>query len=766
MLVGKSEMGIGQQRIKRMGASLRNLFGSDKPAPSAAPSTAPNSRLQLREQLSEIGKAFGEVVVDLTNSSRSLLPGRRTALIQQLMAPPRKSTPVGQALATLDSRYQRFIVEQIDTRLGRTRSQQIEAMATGEVAIELSPYEQKRNRDLASAVVLLGTAVTGATLLPALWPISFGLGLYLTWDIFVMGWQSLTKEHRLTVPAMATLGWGGLLVSGYFVPVGLSMILYFFGEKLTLITRDRSRKNLNNMFGLHARKAWVLIDGQEVELPIEQVDIGAIIVVMAGQVIPVDGVVVEGVATIDQHMLTGEAQPIERMVGEPVLAATVVLAGKLHIQVEKAGEATVAAQIGSILQKTVGQRMSVASRGAQLADRTVLPILLTGIGAGFLISNQALLIIINSSLGAGTRMTSSLSMLNYLNIAARQRILIKDGRSMETLHKVNTIVFDKTGTLTLEQPHVAQIHPCAGLDEATILTYAAAAEHRQSHPVAQAILAAAAERGLVLPTIEQSRYEVGYGIRVQIGDLLIRVGSVRYMTMEGISIPAAMAAVEQSSAAQGHSIVMVAVDEQLAGAIELQPTIRPEAAAVVQAMRAQHVDICIISGDQEAPTRKLADTLGITQYFANTLPENKAAIVRQLQEQGRTVCFVGDGINDAVALKTANVSISLRGATSIATDTAQIVLMDQTLAQLPYLFTMGQEFHLNQNACLAANIVPGAIMISGALLSVVTVTSAPFISFSGMLAGLGIAMLPLRLHQKELSAEMSINTKNADELRA
>jgi len=232
--------------------------------------------------------------------------------------------------------------------------------------------------------------------------------------------------------------------------------------------------------------------------------------------------------------------------------------------------------------------------------------------------------------------------------------------------------------------------------------HAAAAEYKQSHPIARAILTAANDRTLNLPEIDESQYEIGYGIKVKITDQLIRVGSIRFMEMEGIAIPAEITALQRSSHEQGYS-----------GMLELHPTIRPEAKQIIRQLRRRHLSIYIISGDQEHPTKQLAEKLGIDHYFANTLPQDKAQLIEQLQKEGKSICFVGDGINDSIALKKAKVSISLRGASTAATDTALVILMDKTLTKLDHLFKLAQHFDTNQKNGLATTFVPGVLCVGG-----------------------------------------------------
>jgi len=242
---------------------------------------------------------------------------------------------------------------------------------------------------------------------------------------------------------------------------------------------------------------------------------------------------------------------------------------------------------------------------------------------------------------------------------------------------------------------------------------------------------------------------MGYGLLAGIEGRLVRVGSDRFMTLEGIPLPSALLALQETCHVQGHSLVMVAADDRLVGAIELQPTIRPEAKAVIDELRRRNLAFYIISGDQEGPTRALAQTLGIDHYFANTLPENKAKLVEQLQQEGRSVCFVGDGINDSIALKKANVSVSLRGSTTVAMDTAQIVLMDTTLEQLPMLFKLAEEMAGNLKTTQTLAIVPGLGIWAGVFCFHLGILGAVLIFEASLWAGIANAVRPLLTYKEE-----------------
>jgi Cu2+-exporting ATPase len=476
-------------------------------------------------------------------------------------------------------------------------------------------------------------------------------------------------------------------------------------------------------------------------------------VINAGETIPIDGLIHSGIASIDQHVLTGELQPMAKGVGNSVFAGTVVLEGQIHIQVEKTGQETVAAQIGNILEKTADFKATMQSYGERIIDKGALPTLAVSAIALPILGTQSALAILNSCFGYQMRITAPLSMLNFLTIASKNSILIKDGRSLELLSQVDTVVFDKTGTLTEEQPHVGKIH-CCGIEENELLTYAAAAEYKQTHPIALAILAEAKQRRLNVAPVTQAKYEVGYGIKVNVDAKLIRVGSVRFMEMEGISIPPEMNILQEETHEQGHSLVFIALNDQLVGAIELYPTIRPEAKQIIAQLKQRGLSLYIISGDHEQPTRKLAQKLGIDNYFAETLPEDKANLIAQLQQKGKVVCFVGDGINDSIALKKSQVSISLRGASTVATDTAAIILMDNHLNQLDHLFEIAEEFNANMKNNLNLSIIPGFLCWGGVFFLHFGIVSTVLLYDASLLVGVWNAMSPSLKNGKSTSKNL------------
>jgi len=599
-------------------------------------------------------------------------------------------------------------------------------------------------RNLVVAISGFVFSTVGVRLTPFFYLPSILCVLYAFRIFYKDTYRIVVKERRLSdYRVLQALMITGVLLTGFVWVAALSTVTALISRYLVAKTESRSQQSIVDLFGGQVDTLWVILDGQEIEIPFEQVRIGDTVVVQAGEMVPVDGVISRGTASIDQHTLTGESQPVEKGLGDSVFASTIVLSGHICITVKKNGEATVAAQIGKMLTQTDDFKQQLHSRSETLANQIITPMMGLSILALPVAGVSGALAVLWYYPGFKMFTFGPLSMLSFLQLAAQEGILVKDGRSLENLYKVDMMVFDKTGTLTMDQPTVGRILCCNDLTEGELLCYAAAAETKQSHPIACAIRLAAQNRNLAIPAIEDVEYKIGYGLSVQTAGQTILVGSLRFMNMENIAVSPEIVALQKASHDDGHSLVLVAVDNELAGAIELQPTIRPEVKAIISSLRARDIDTMIISGDHEAPTRHLANKLGIERYIAQVLPEDKSNLVAQLQREGHNVCFVGDGINDSIALKKADVSISLQGATTIATDVAQIVLMDGTLRQLGRLFELSDDFHNNMRVNFFVATTPNAVGIIGTLLFGWGLALSPWLTETSMPIGLYNAIKPL-----------------------
>ena len=653
------------------------------------------------------------------------------------------------------------------SRFFEARSEQFKDISSheNEPENEITEFEKQVDQSLAISATSIGLAGAGALLFPPLSVLSAGTVLYANVPIFKAANESLFEERRVRMSVLDAAVISACLASGLYLTGSILSFLISFSQKTVLKTEDHTKKSLINVFAEQSHVVWLYVDGAEVESSIDVLNAGDIIVVNTGESIPVDGIISNGNGLIDQHLLTGEAQPVEKEAGDQVFASSMLLSGKLHIQVEKTGSDTVAAQIGEILNNTIDFKEALSARWEELADKTALPMGLVALSAWPILGLSGAAGVLNAHFGYDMKIIAPISMLNFVNLASQNGVLVKDARALEWLSKVDTIVFDKTGTLTQNEPTVGNIYTLHGMSENELLLYAAAAEYKQTHPIALAILKEANKRQLEWSQIEEARYEVGYGLKVSLADNLIRIGSARFMALEGIDIPTEIMPIQDLSHEQGHSLVYVAINDRLGGAIELLPTIRPEARQIISTLRERNMSTYIISGDHEKPTKELAKELGVDHYFAETLPQKKAELIEHLQEQGKFVCFVGDGINDSIALKKANVSISLRGAASIATDTANIVLMDQSLKQLIPLFDLTQEFKSNMQRNFAITIVPAALNIIGAFVFNFGVTTAILFDYLGLTTGIFHSMWPVIKDQRKESTEKATPDHTAVDLK-
>jgi Cu2+-exporting ATPase len=584
----------------------------------------------------------------------------------------------------------------------------------------LTVVEDESNRkpyQFAVTSGVMGVAIASQFLVPVLAPVSLVLIGYTAADIFREASDAIFKEKKIRVDILDATVISLCLVFGQIGAAAFMIWVLDIADLLLEKTRRQSRQYLANIFGEQARYAWLLVDGQEVQTPIEELNKGDIIIVNTGEQIPIDGEIVYGEAMIDQHSLTGESAPVEKHQGDEALATTVLVGGKIHVKVNNTGSDTVASKILEIINDAATYKVDLQSMGEDIADRMVLPTL--GLGAlGYAVTSpSAMLAIINADYGTGIRVAAPIALLAALGKSAKNGVLVKDSRVFENLNHIDTVLFDKTGTLTHDVPKVANIVLAnEKYSEDKILLYTATAEQKFSHPIANAILQEAKNRGMTLPPHDDSKYHVGFGIEVMVHGDLIKVGSARYMEREEIGLPDNIDEALQDTRSRGHSAILIAINNEIAGLVELQSSIRDEAREVIAHLHKRGIqEIILISGDHEAPTRELATELGVDRYFAGVLPHEKAEHVKALQEQGKKVMMVGDGINDSAALSYADIGVSLHGASTIAVDVADVIFMDGHLQKFDYLFEIADTLHENVQRSFYLIAIPNTFCILGGL---------------------------------------------------
>jgi Cu2+-exporting ATPase len=415
--------------------------------------------------------------------------------------------------------------------------------------------------------------------------------------------------------------------------------------------------------------------------------------VYPGELVPVDGTVVSGRATVDQMILTGESLPVEKQEGQQVFASTVVREGKLYLEATKVGRETMAARIIRLIRDAPVHETRVQNYAEHFADR-LAPWTFAAAGAAYAgfgdVNRASSLLIVDYA--TGIRIAAPTTVLAAMTKAARHGILIKGGRYLEKLADVDAIVFDKTGTLTHGTQAIGRIIPYrSDISEERLLTIAAAAEQRLTHPVADAIIRTVAARGIPIPDRQTSEYTIGQGVEARVNGYWVHVGCHRYMDTKQISLSGALQDLEQIDS-EAASPIFVAINGGLAGILTYSDPIRPEAASVVSALRERGVrDVVMLTGDRPAVARRVAEALGITRHVADALPEHKAALVKELQAQGRVVAVVGDGINDSPALAQADVGIAVRGGADVARETSHVAFLEGNLGNIPVAIDIARE---------------------------------------------------------------------------
>lgn len=529
------------------------------------------------------------------------------------------------------------------------------------------------------------------------------------------------RVRELDIDMLNLVVGAGAIVTGQTILFALLMFLDTSTRRLIDVSEDRSRRVLRDYFGAQSGTALIrAAEGILVEVSVNTLKPGDIVVVAAGDPVPVDGIIATGRALVDHSALFGEQTPVVRSEGDRVFVGTTVVQGRIDVEVVARGEDTVASQVTKLLESTADYRSRLQRRSDRVLRRNV-PLVLGGAAAAvpFLGAPAAFALLLCCP-GLVFHYASPFAMLTALQRSTRSGILIKDGRTLEVLPEVDVVLFDKTGTLTLEEPEVGEVVSIADDPIEALLNLAAAAEGHNAHPIARAIRARATEPEVVAERTDEV-YRVGEGLSARINGRAVSVGNGRLMHALGVPVPNAVEALAERWAERGSSTILVAVDETVRGAIEIRYQLRPGAATCVQALQSLGIECRIVSGDSEGATAKIAERLGITRWHSSQLPDDKQRLVMEQRAQGRTLCFVGDGINDAVAIKAADVGVSISGASRASLDHAGIILLDPSLSRLPSLLDIAVRFRSRSNFALACSYVFPA----GGMVSTVALRTSP-----------------------------------------
>jgi heavy metal translocating P-type ATPase len=531
--------------------------------------------------------------------------------------------------------------------------------------------------------------------------------------------ETTVKERRLDADILDALWLGLYTIKGDFVGPSLMLSLMETGDALRDATARASERQFMDLFMGMDKSARVERNGQEVQVPLKEVQKGDRVVVYPGEMIPVSGRVLRGTALIDEHKLTGESTLVSRSEGQVVHASTLLLEGKICILTKRIGKNTRLGVTVELLQSAPVHDTRVEDYAAKVADATIVPTLLLS-GAIFALTRDVSrsLAPLHLDFSHSIRIAVPSTVLAALTYAARHGIYIRSGRALEILARADTVVFDKTGTLTQGNAEVVAIKTARPeISSAYVLQIAASAEQGNTHPVATAILRHAQENNIKTHPCEAWDYRIGFGVVAQISGQRILAGSYRLMLQEGIDIdPTHERHPELRTGNQ--STVYVAMGGELLGVILYTDPVRPESAEVISILENQGQQTYMLSGDSQRVANHVALELGIrsSHVYAESFPDQKVEVIRQLQSQERTVVFIGEGVNDAAALAHADVSISFASSIDIARETADVMLLDDDLRGIPDAIAIAKQAMdiIYQNTALIA--IPNiGVVLAGVL---------------------------------------------------
>lgn len=533
--------------------------------------------------------------------------------------------------------------------------------------------------------------------------------LILNCNYFTVGFSRLVKlspnmDSLVAVGAAAGLVYSliemGLLAAGqvsgmpdlYFESAGMILTLVTVGKYLEERSRGKTTGAISALLALAPESAVVRRQGQELTIPTEEIVAGDTVIVRQGGRIPVDGVITDGHAAVDESAITGESLPVEKVPGDAVTSATVTSSGYLELRATRVGGDTTLSQIIRLMEEAASSKAPIS----RLADRisgifvpVVMAISLTaallwafvgGMDVRFCLSIAIAVLVISCPCALG--LATPVAIMVGTGQAAQQGILIKSAESLELLHKVQTVVLDKTGTVTMGQPRVTDILCAPGVTEEELLCVAASAEKPSEHPLAHAIVEESQARHIPLCPVSGFRSVPGGGIQATLSGEAVLAGNAGYLAQNGVSL-AAMEADAHRMAEDGKTPLFFAESGRLLGCVAVADVVKPDSAKAIAALRRMGRRVVLLTGDNQRTANAIARQIGVDQVIAQVLPQDKAKCVAQLQQQGQRVAMVGDGVNDAPALAQADVGLAIGAGTDIAIESADVVLMKSSLLDIP-----------------------------------------------------------------------------------
>jgi len=513
---------------------------------------------------------------------------------------------------------------------------------------------------------------------------------------FIAGFKDIV-HRKITVNVFVAVALVATIAVGEFRPAAVIVFIMAVAGALETYTLDKTRRSIRNLLDLTPKTATIRRDEAELTIPVNEVQVGDTVVVRPGGRIPVDGIVVAGQSCVNQAPITGESMPVEKFKGSEVFGGTLNEAGRLEIKTAKVGRDTTLAKIVHLVEQAQGTKAPIQN----LADRFTtwfLPTVLILAGLAFFASGDVkvavsvLLVACPCAFAIATPTAVTAGISNM----ARRAVLIKGGIFLELAKKMDVLLVDKTGTFTFGKPKVVDVAAFDGLPEEEVLRLAAIAEKYSEHPLAKSVMACAKERGIEVPDPTEFNIEVGMGVTARLDGKEILVGKNKFLQDKGVCVAEYIEYAISEQTEQGRTAVLVANDMKPVGLIAIADEIRPETPRAIASFKAMGIkNIIMLTGDNHKVAKAVAKEIGVDDFKAELLPEQKLQFVENLQKQGNVVGMIGDGINDAPALALADVGIAMGAAgTDVAVETADVTLMNDDLSRVVNFMDMSRKVML------------------------------------------------------------------------
>ena len=542
------------------------------------------------------------------------------------------------------------------------------------------------------------------------------------------GISKISSALLISIAMFAAIAIGDLFAAG---EVAFIMAI---GALLEEATTDRAKKGLRQLIRLAPGKGRRLIDGAEELIPAETIQKGDLLRVLPGDTIPVDGTIVSGETSVDQSILTGESLPVDKGVGDSVFCGTINRFGSFDMVATKVGEDSSLQKLIRLVEQAE-QRQAPMQRIADRAASWLVPVaLLIAILAYFFSKNIVTAVtVLVVFCPCALVLATPTAIMAAIGQATRHGVIIKSGEALEKMGKVDVIAFDKTGTLTcgrLEVCDIRSFDPKLGEEE--LLSLAAAAEERSEHPFGKAIVAAARARQRAVPASDSFRMTAGRGVCAWVDGRTLRCGSEAFLREQGVPLDRAVAEALVGFRRQGKATVLVAEEHNCLGVIALSDILRPEAGEMAARLDKMGVRTVLLTGDHKTAADYFAKQVGISEVWAELLPAEKVACIRTLQQEGHRVCMIGDGVNDAPALKTADVSVAMGDMGSdIAVESAEVALMRDDLSKIPYLKRLSDATVKTIRFSIALSMCINFVAIVLSLMQMLTPTTGALVHNAG-----------------------------------